>query len=488
MNNNQRFDDHIKEQFNDYSPDVHPRIWENIVKEKDKRKPAGFWFTLFNGRNILLLTALLLAAGSGAYFLLKPSAANKEANTAIVGTSSNSTSNNQKDNTQKTIAAQQQADGINNNENNTSNNNNLHNNTNADTQQTRPVNSTAAITDISNNETINNRAAANSFSNAAASRIKIHRPVVQTEDNGIKTTSKKHSGITTASEYDIADELNADQHTADLYQKRLLFAGLQKAGYEKKATDLNKRFSINVFLPDCPSVEKNAAGNKTYIEIYGGPDFALRSLSDTGNSAYLQKRKESTKFASAFSAGLRYTRVFNNGMSIRTGINYSQINEKFTFTQGNLVQVTYIIDVNGDTTGSYITTGTRYKTTINRFRTIDVPLLIGYEMGNGRIHTNINAGIIVNVYSWQKGEVLDASFKPVSITTGKSNSPYQFKTNMGIGFMAGASVYYKLNEKAHLLAEPYFRYNLSPMSSDKLTFSQKYNTIGLRIGLRIDLR
>ncbi len=37
MNNNQRFDDHIKDQFNDYSPDVHPRIWENIVKEKDKR-------------------------------------------------------------------------------------------------------------------------------------------------------------------------------------------------------------------------------------------------------------------------------------------------------------------------------------------------------------------------------------------------------------------------------------------------------------------
>ena len=42
-------------------------------------------------------------------------------------------------------------------------------------------------------------------------------------------------------------------------------------------------------------------------------------------------------------------------MSVRGGVNYSQINEKFTFSQGNLVQVTYIIDANGDTTGSYIT-------------------------------------------------------------------------------------------------------------------------------------
>jgi hypothetical protein len=75
----------------------------------------------------------------------------------------------------------------------------------------------------------------------------------------------------------------------------------------------------------------------------------------------------------------------------------------------------------------------------------------------------------------------------VNISTGKSNSPYQFKTNIGLGFLAGVSFYYKLNEKAHLLAEPYFRYNLTPMSKENLTFKQKYNTAGLRLGLRIDL-
>jgi opacity protein-like surface antigen len=174
-------------------------------------------------------------------------------------------------------------------------------------------------------------------------------------------------------------------------------------------------------------------------------------------------------------------------MSVRTGINYSQINEKFTLVQGNLVQVTYIINAAGDTTGSYITTGTRYKTTYNKFKTIDVPLLIGYEMGNGRFHANVSAGIIINAYSWQKGEVLDTSYNPVSITTGKGASPYQFKTNIGLGFTAGIGMYYKLNEKLHVVAEPYFRYNLSPMSKEKLTLTQKYNTAGLRLGLRLDL-
>jgi hypothetical protein len=236
----------------------------------------------------------------------------------------------------------------------------------------------------------------------------------------------------------------------------------------------------------CPNPEKDAAGNKRYFEIYGGPDYAFSKITDTANSTYLQRRKESTSFASAFSAGLRYTRVFNNGMSFRTGINYSQINEKFKFSQGNIIQTVYIIDNNGDTTGSYTATGTRYKTTYNKFRTIDIPMLIGYELGNGRIHANINAGAVINAYSWQKGDVLDTAYQPVNITTGKTASPYHFKTNVGIGFMGAVSVYYKLNDKWHILLEPYFRYNFSSASKSELTLKQKYNTAGLRLGIRLD--
>jgi hypothetical protein len=321
-------------------------------------------------------------------------------------------------------------------------------------------------------------------------KIKIRSASAQEEADEFTGTNKKRNSKETASgnEYDISD---ADIVSGnDLFNEKrlsqLLFVAEKKAS-AIASSSLQKNYVPGVFLPGCPSIEKDAAGNKAYVEIYAGPDVAFRNLSDTGNSTYLQKRKESTSFTSAYSAGLRYTQVFSNGMSIRAGINYSQINEKFTYVQGNLVQVTYIIDANGDTTGSYITTGTRYKTTHNKFRTIDIPLLVGYEMGNGRIHANINAGVIVNAYSWQKGEVLDSALKPVSINTGKTSSPYQFKTNIGVGFLAGVSLYYKLNEKIHILAEPYFRYSLTPMSKENLTFKQKYNTAGLKLGVRFDL-
>ena len=466
MNNNQRFDDNIREQFENYTPQVHPRIWENIVKEREKRRPVGFWFTFFNGRNILLLAGLLFVAASGAYLLSKKSAL-KQKEESI------------------NIAATKQKAGA----TITTANNNKEDNSNTETTE-----NTVSQTTTSPAANDNATQPGNSYrtlTTTSSSKIKIYSPFAKSGEEEIATnaTSKKKNSTTNNNEYDIsdADLTNNNLTPRENYLKKLWFDDLEKIRTEKQAGSLHKKIFPKIYLPDCPSIEDNAAGNKTYVELYGGPDMAFRSLSDTGNSAYLQKRKESTKFSSAFSAGLRFTKVFNNGMSIRSGINYSQINEKFTFVQGNLVQITYVIDANGDTTGSYITTGTRYKTTINRYRTIDVPLLIGYEMGNGRFHTNINAGIIINAYSWQKGDVLDSAYRPVSITTGKTSSPYQFKTNIGIGFMAGASFYYKLNEKIHLMAEPYFRYNLSPMSKEKLTLTQKYNTAGLRLGLRVDL-
>ena len=71
MNHNQYFDENIREQFSDYTPDVHPRIWEKIAAKKDKRRPAGFWLTFFNARNLLLLSGFLLTIATGAFFLIR---------------------------------------------------------------------------------------------------------------------------------------------------------------------------------------------------------------------------------------------------------------------------------------------------------------------------------------------------------------------------------------------------------------------------------
>lgn len=472
MNTNRQFDEHIKEQFSNYAPDVHPRIWEKIIAEKGKKRPAGFWVSILNNRGKLLLLFLIIALSSGGALLYySTNFATKET------TSSKETK--EKDNGNKPGSSTDNTTTI---------------TSPADQQQNTATTEIATIVQpvpggfvTGNNPFL--------YSNGST-KASITSPLPEEETNAATEpkvrADKLYTGLGSTLVNTTSPALEEDEDGYVEYGGTLLGRLTYNAEkYMEKRKSGNKKESLKfnpvVFMPDCP-IEKDAAGNKKYFEFYAGPDYGIRSLHDTGNSAYLQKRKESTKFRSAFSAGVRYTKVFNNSMSVRGGVNFSQINEKFTFNQGNIVQVTYIINANGDTVGSYTTTGSRYKTTINRYRSIDIPLMIGYELGNGKLHANINAGPVINIYSWQKGDVLDASGNPVSITTGKSSSPYQFKTNAGVGFMGAVSVYYKLNNKLHLMAEPYFRYNLSSMNKESITLKQKYHTAGLRLGIRLDLK
>ncbi len=478
MNSNRHFDDHIKEQFSNYTPDVHPRIWEKIIAEKGKKRPAGFWVSMFNSRNKLLLLGLFVALSSGGAWLYYNTAAKTKADSLSLKDERKSSGNI--DDKNMVSPNQPLADNLSVNQLsvNPQLNTSADNKTNTTTADDIAAGGNHALTYNSNTKTT------------------IFSPAPSADDepvnaNDIHTKNKKHyTGLGNVLVNITSPDADEDAYTekGGTLLGRLTFNAEKITEKRKTKKKENLHFNPVVFLPDCPAIEKDAAANKKYFEFYAGPDYAFRSLQDTGNSAYMQKRKESTKFKSGFSAGVRYTKVFKNSMSVRSGVNYSQINEKFTFNQGNVVQVTYIINNNGDTIGSYTTTGARYKTTINRYRSIDIPLLIGYEMGNGKLHANINAGAIVNVYSWQKGDVLDASGNPVSITTGKSSSPYQFKTNAGVGFIAAISVYYKLNNRLHLMAEPYFRYNLSQMNKESITLKQKYQTAGLRLGIRLDLK
>lgn len=463
MNNNRHFDEHIKNQFNNYSPDVHPRIWENIIAEKDKKRPAGFWISMFSNRNKMLLIGLMIALSTGGAWVYYAAA------------------------NQKHMPAANDQPG-------THNNKDFRKTDQPEAQQVNAayLNGDATIESADNSTETNNPLAPDGGIKATISPASLETDDVEQimSETGYKS-KKYYTGLggvlvnTTSAGLTVDDEDEYEGQGTLL--GRLTFNAEKYLVKRKTRNQESVSFKQVVFLPDCPTIEKDAAGNKRYFEFYAGPDYALRSLQDTANSAYLQKRKESTKFRSAFSAGIRYTKVFNNSMSVRAGINYSQINEKFTYNQGNVVQVTYIININGDTIGSYTTTGSRYKSTINRYRSIDIPLVAGYEIGNGKLHANINAGAVVNIYSWQKGDVLDTAGNPVSITTGKSSSPYQFKTNAGVGFIGAVSVYYKLNDRLHLMAEPYFRYNFSPMNKENITLKQKYQTAGLRLGVRLDL-
>ena len=63
MKDNASFDEQVKQQLGDYQPSVPPHIWENIAKDRRRKRPAGWIF--FRDKRLNLLWAILVITGAG---------------------------------------------------------------------------------------------------------------------------------------------------------------------------------------------------------------------------------------------------------------------------------------------------------------------------------------------------------------------------------------------------------------------------------------
>jgi hypothetical protein len=464
------FDDHLKEQLGDYRPAVPDHIWENVKQKKDKKRP---FFFFLRDPNFIIILLSIVATGSLIGYLLFQSSNNE---TAFANQThsiqqrkfiSNSTVTNEFAISQNKV------------------------NSNNSTFNDKALKEVSIEENDSNKKVLGNKVGSQLTQTSENNNPQIHQ---QAEQNNF--TKKQHTSIKSRTSFSISqptidEDVNINEIFTDAQfsNESQLFSSPQAVDLislkHAAIPEFKTPLKINLNIP-CPDDNKNPAANKKYVEVYAAADYVLRQFSDTPNSTYMRMRKESTSFASAYSTGIRFTKVFNNGFNIRAGLNYSQINEKFKFVQGNIIQVVFIINATGDTIGSYQTSSTRYKTSFNHYKTLDIPVTIGYETSRGKWNVNFNTGLIVNIHSWNQGEVLNDSLQPVNIS-GLSHNPYQFKTNIGIGGIGAISCYYSLNEKLSILAEPYLRYNFSSMSKEEITLKQKYHTSGIKLGIRLNL-
>jgi hypothetical protein len=471
MSNPGKFDEFIKNKFSDASPEVPSGIWENIVAAREERKPKVFWWNAAQVRNIAAGLAILLSCGGITWMLTHryhPIDTNALAtNTAVSKNNTggaNSTTGIKNTNTETTISGQSLSP--------ISKNNTvvkgISSGTSDNTKNTTTNTAVAIVTKRANKRTL----VFNKKAGFAKSNIRPSQEELSATDDQTTTSSDIQNVPSTTDEAAILTPFNNK------------VPGLTAV---LNADDVLKKSSMRgISLPECPTVEKAPSRKRDYIQVYVGPDYGIRTMSDDADPAYLKSRDSSSHFSSAYSVGINYTKVFANGLSLREGLNYSQINEWFTAAKNNSFTV-YQIDQSGDTLGKTVT----YKVTHNHYSTVDIPITLGYEfrIGNtGRFVGNVNAGAVINIFSWQNGDVLDTADNTIHITTNKvPYTAYSFKTAMGLGFVANLSVYYKLSDQIAVFAEPYARYNIQPMTQDVASFTEKYTTIGLHLGLRFDM-
>lgn len=288
----------------------------------------------------------------------------------------------------------------------------------------------------------------------------------------------------------------------ETYQQNLLpaFTVATATGYNMSQRLLDKQLSIlnhtnqfrNIII--CPA--DNRRNTDWYLEAYASPDLPFKSVGNvSATPLYMLKKDSSESMQVSYSAGLRLVKPITDNILVKAGLQYSQVNEKYVYRTENEVKTTTVVTVRtiirapGDTvivqdTSILQTIGFRNNTVRNRYRSIDIPLTVGYQFGNEDLKFGINAGVIVNLTSWYQGVMLDSSLAIVNLNKS-GNGVY--KSNIGLGLYGGFSVVKKMSEDMHVFFEPYFRYQLSGMTTPQAGFKQRFSVGGLSVGLRLNL-
>ncbi len=296
---------------------------------------------------------------------------------------------------------------------------------------------------------------------------------------------------------------DAPEEVIEPYQQNLLPAFIVPTltgGYDLSQSLRDKQLSTvnhtnqfkNIII--CPADSRR--NTDWYLEAYASPDMPFKSVSNVSASPLFMLKKDSSESMQvSYSAGIRLVKPITDNILLKAGVQYSQANEKYVYRTENEVKTTTVVTVRtiirapGDTvivqdTSVLQTIGFRNNTVHNRYRSFDIPVTVGYQFGNEDLKFGINAGVVINLSSWYQGVILDSSLATVTLNKSGNNV---YKSNIGLGLYGGFSVVKRLSDDMHVFFEPYFRYNLSSMTTPQASFRQRLSVGGLAVGLRINL-
>jgi hypothetical protein len=240
---------------------------------------------------------------------------------------------------------------------------------------------------------------------------------------------------------------------------------------------------------NCPNFNLRKP-SRWYIDIWGSPDYALRKLYNNQgeNTVYANARDSVEHSWYAFSAGGRVSMVLESGVAVRAGLNYLQNNEIFDYKKPGEVRTITITESVKQPNGTTITTtrtekqfGTYQLKKYNRYRSIDLPIQLGYEFGSMPWSYSVNGGINFNLTSWRKAEILNPALAPFDASKNDANV---FKSNVGASLYASFAAYYDWKDYTQLFIEPYIRHFLSPITTKDYLLEQRYTDLGLKLGIR----
>lgn len=229
-----------------------------------------------------------------------------------------------------------------------------------------------------------------------------------------------------------------------------------------------------------------------YAELQGGLELPMREFQARNAEAveYARQREQTELPSGAFSTMLRFSAISEKGLALRTGLQYAQINERFSYFNEN-EQRTIITDIY-DSNGQLIRTDTVWVagaeyTGSNRYRMINLPFIVGYERDLGAITFAINAGASLNLRMDAGGKYLSPDDLQQPVPFGSSAPAEQgntYKTSLGLGWYGSLGFIYEMKHNWQLIAEPSFRIFPKSLTLGNHPVDHRYFIAGINLGIR----
>lgn len=252
--------------------------------------------------------------------------------------------------------------------------------------------------------------------------------------------------------------------------------------------------------PDCPVFEK-LNNSKLVAEIYYSSDFPVKSYSPKNSESnnYKTERENSESPLYSFSAGLRFAYITSRNYGIKTGINYSQINEQFKYFDPDAYQSQTIITIDTIFSGGVATVvidtsflsipGSLEVQHKNKFKFIDIPLIGTYEFDAGdRFYYSLDLGVLMNFSFSQQGRFINESGELAYFSSNNTEGEIIYQRGAGMSLYGGMSILYRWTNKLDLFISPSLKYFNKSLTTPNHALNQNYTIPGLNIGVRYKIK
>lgn len=327
-------------------------------------------------------------------------------------------------------------------------------------------------------------------------------------ENLTSTSGSENPGTSESVDYKTYEEARFN-HPISENNKTTLHGLAVLSAMNEREDDIHLQLASNRELADESGgfqdtktpIESDLKSKWLSIGFYLGPAYNMFSLkADPTYDDNLNYRKENESNTVSWSAGADLRFNIRNWY-IQTGLSYS------TYTQGRNYNYTFkaldslasqfetdtiwgwVFDppnigdpiiLGYDTT--YVPVYNEINEGTNSWRYLEIPLLLGYKFNKGRFAFDIGTGMSYGFFLGASGNVPDLydenSFDEIEPLVQQRN---MFNYILQIGFS------YHLTPNWSLNISPYYKQNLHSVFDNNYPINQRFSTLGINFGLRVDL-